>query len=75
MKDEREIKLRELAASNLAKLREERGKTQKDIAKLTNKSENAVGSWEQGLSQPSACVLHIIAKYYGVPMEWFYEEH
>ena len=41
----------------IKELRKERGLTQKEFAKLMNKSETGVASWEQGLSEP--CVNDI----------------
>ena len=58
---------------NLINLRYKAGKTQADIADLTGKSINAVGSWEQGLSLPDIYTLYRLAKYYNVSMEYFYE--
>ena len=58
---------------NLISLRLKAGRTQSDIAKLTGKSINAVGSWEQGLSLPDIYTLYRLAKYYNVSMEYFYE--
>lgn len=58
---------------NLIALRQRRGFTQSDIAKMTGKSENAVGSWEQGLSLPDLSTLYRLSKIYLVTMEYFYE--
>lgn len=58
---------------NLINLRYKAGKTQGDIAAATGKSVNAVGSWEQGLSLPDIYTLYRLAKFYGVEMEYFYE--
>lgn len=41
----------------IKELRKECGLTQKQLAKLVHKSETAVASWEQGLSEP--CVNDI----------------
>jgi transcriptional regulator with XRE-family HTH domain len=58
---------------NLISLRMKNGKTQSDVAAVTGKSVNAVGSWEQGLSLPDIYTLYKLAKYYNVNMEYFYE--
>ena len=58
---------------NLIDLRIKHGKTQQDIAIETQKSVNAVGSWEQGLSLPDIYTLYRLSKYYNVIMEYFYE--
>ena len=37
----------------IKELRKDQGLTQKQLAKLLNKSETGVASWEQGLSEPN----------------------
>ena len=71
MQDE---KLREVIRANLRRLRVKAGKTQLDIAKYCGKSENAVGSWEQGLSLPDIVTLAKLARLYGVTIDYMYEE-
>ena len=65
--------LRKNIRENLIDLRIKHGKTQQDIAIETQKSVNAVGSWEQGLSLPDIYTLYRLSKYYNVIMEYFYE--
>ena len=39
--------------TKIKELRKEMGLTQKQLAKLMNKSETGLASWEQGLSEPN----------------------
>ena len=73
MKTDDEI--RQIIRSNLKDLRKASDKTQLDIAKLTGKSENAVGSWEQGLSLPDIATLYRLALYYSKTIDYMYEKH
>ena len=67
--------IRQIIRNNLKQLRLEKGKTQLDIAKLTGKSENAVGSWEQGLSLPDIVTLMRLATYYEKTIDYMYREN
>lgn len=40
--------------------------TQKQLAKLLNKSETGFASWEQGLSEPSVNDLRLLCKIFNV---------
>lgn len=73
MKTDDEI--RQIIRNNLKDLRKMNDKTQLDIAKLTGKSENAVGSWEQGLSLPDIATLYRLALYYNKTIDYMYEKH
>jgi transcriptional regulator with XRE-family HTH domain len=73
MKTDDEI--RQTIRNNLKNLRTINGKTQMDIARLTGKSENAVGSWEQGLSLPDIATLYRLALYYNKTIDYMYEKH
>lgn len=46
----------------IRELRKEKGLTQKQLAKLVNKSETGVASWEQGLSEPCVNDLRILCR-------------
>lgn len=67
-------KIKNTIRANLRRLRIEAGKTQLDIAKFCGKSENAVGSWEQGLSLPDIVTLVKLARLYGVTLDYMYGE-
>lgn len=66
--------MRDIIRVNLRRLRIENGKTQLDVAKYCGKSENAVGSWEQGLSLPDIVTLAKLARLYNVDINAMYEE-
>ncbi|MBQ8658837.1 MAG: helix-turn-helix transcriptional regulator [Clostridia bacterium] len=46
----------------IKELRKEAGYTQKQLAKMLNKSETGFASWEQGLSEPSVNDLRLLCK-------------
>ncbi len=50
----------------LKELRKEAGYTQKQVAKLLNKSETGYASWEQGLSEPSVNDLRRLCNIYEI---------
>ena len=68
MKTDDEI--RDVIRQNLRKLRTNAGKTQLDIAKYCGKSENAVGSWEQGYSLPDLATMVKLSRLYGVSLDF-----
>lgn len=68
-------RLREVIRLNLISLRINKGITQSDIAAITNKSKNAVASWEQGKSLPDVTTLYELSKFYHKNMEYFYTEN
>lgn len=69
-----DTEMRDIIRSNLRRFRIENAKTQLDIAKYCGKSENAVGSWEQGLSLPDIVTLAKLARLYNISIDAFYEE-
>lgn len=50
----------------IKELRKEAGFTQKQLAKMLNKSETGFASWEQGLSEPSVHDLRLLCKIFKV---------
>lgn len=52
--------------NKLRELRKEVGFTQKQVAKLMNKSETGYASWEQGLSEPSVNDLRLLCRIYDI---------
>ena len=54
----------------LKELRKENGYTQKQVAKILNKSETGYASWEQGLAEPSLCDVVSLCKLYGVSSDY-----
>lgn len=69
-----EDKLREIIKNRLIKCRTDKGVTQKELGIIVGKSENAVASWEQGLSLPSITTLYRLSLYYEKTLEYFYGE-
>jgi len=51
-------------------LRIEKGLTQKELAKLINKSTTGLASWEQGLSEPSVNDLIQLCKIFQVSADY-----
>ena len=51
-----------LIGKKIAEIRKECGLTQKQVAKLLNKSETGFASWEQGLSEPSVNDIRLLCK-------------
>jgi len=56
--------------SVLKELRNEKGFSQKELAKETGLSLSAIGKWEAGLREPSGGVLIILSKYFGVSIDY-----
>lgn len=54
----------------LKELRKEKGLTQKQVAKMLNKSETGYASWEQGLSEPSINDIRLLCEIYGVSSDF-----
>ena len=54
----------------LKELRRENKLTQKELAKLLNKSETAYASWEQGLSEPSVNDIRLLCKIFDVSSDY-----
>jgi transcriptional regulator with XRE-family HTH domain len=67
--------LREIVRTNLIDLRKKKNITQLKLARMIDKSANAVASWEQGLSLPDAVMLYRLSIFYSVKMEYFFEDH
>ena len=51
-------------------LRENRGLTQKDVAKIVQKGDSTVRMWELGKSEPDNETLLILAKFFGVSVDY-----
>ena len=57
-------------AQRLRVLRARRGATQEDVASAVGVSQNAVGKWERGESQPQADELVRLADFYDVAIDF-----
>ena len=62
MKYEIRVKIKEL--------RKEKGLTQKQLAKLVNKSETGLASWEQGLAEPRVNDVRLLCKIFEVSADY-----
>ena len=62
--------MKSLIKERLKELRKENSLTQKQIAKIINKSETGYASWEQGLSEPGINDLILLSNYYQVSIDY-----
>ena len=62
--------MKNLIKERLKELRKENKLTQKQIAKILNKSETGYASWEQGLAEPSINDLILLSDYYRVSIDY-----
>ena len=62
--------MKSLIKERLKELRKENSLTQKQIAKIINKSETGYASWEQGLSEPGINDLILLSTYYKVSIDY-----
>lgn len=53
----------------LKKIRLESGKTQKEVATLIGRTQQIIGHWETGYSQPDANTLFDLCKIYGTTVD------
>lgn len=59
-----------LIKERLKELRKEKSLTQKQVAKIINKSETGYASWEQGLAEPSINDLIALSSFYDVSIDY-----
>ena len=62
--------MRNLIKERLKELRKECSLTQKQVAKIINKSETGYASWEQGLAEPGIHDLIALSLYYNVTIDY-----
>ena len=62
--------MRNLIKERLRELRKENGLTQKQVAKMLNKSETGYASQEQGLAEPNINDLMLLSDYYNVTIDF-----
>lgn len=60
--------------SQYEKLLEKTGKTTADVVRDTGIAHSTISEWKSGRSTPKADKFFILARYFGVPMEYFFEE-
>ena len=58
----------------LRRARLEAAMTQERVAEQANLERNTIWRYEAGLREPSASTLHLLARIYGKPVAWFWEE-
>ena len=56
--------------NNLIDLRQEKGMTQKDLAKTINYSDKVISKWERGESQPNIEAISILAEFFNVSIDF-----
>ena len=54
----------------IKELRKEKGITQKQLAKMVNKSETGLASWEQGLSEPNVNDIRLLCQIFDVSADY-----
>lgn len=57
-------------AERLKELREERGLSQNQLAKLTSLSQSSIGYWEQKLRTPTIDSIIILVNFFGVTSDY-----
>ena len=70
----RQEEIRQTIRENLISCREEKGLTQRELAKIINSKPTTVASWEQGISLPSVDMLYRLSKLYEKSMNYMYGE-
>jgi len=68
-----ELKL--VVASNLIRLRTEKGMTQAELGEMLHYSDKSVSKWERGESVPDVFVLKTIAEIFGVTVDYLITGH
>lgn len=68
------VDIKATIAKNIARLRQDRGMTQFELAEHLNYSDKAVSKWERGESLPDVSVLLEIAKLFGVSLDYLVQE-
>ena len=59
-----------ILSQNLRNLRRANNKTQEQMAKIINKRQQTYGKYEKAITEPDAETLQILAKYFGVSLEY-----
>lgn len=66
--------IKNIIATNLVKLRLEKGYTQAELANMLNYTDKSVSKWENGDVTPPIDVLKALADIYGVSLDFLVEE-
>lgn len=65
----------QIFAENLIKLRKSKKLTQLELSEKLNYSDRNISKWENGSSLPTCNTLRELALFFGVSMDYFFEEH
>lgn len=67
--------LNKIFAENLIKLRKSKNLTQLELSEKLNYSDRNISKWENGSSLPTCETLRELSVFFGVPMDYFFEQH
>ncbi|MBQ0008867.1 MAG: helix-turn-helix transcriptional regulator [Firmicutes bacterium] len=67
--------LNQIFADNLIKLRKSKKLTQLELSEKLNYSDRNISKWENGSSLPTCDTLRELSIFFGVSMDYFFEEH
>lgn len=67
--------LNQIFAENLIKLRKSKKLTQLELSEKLNYSDRNISKWENGSSLPTCETLRELSVFFGVPMDYFFEQH
>jgi transcriptional regulator with XRE-family HTH domain len=62
-------------SSNLRKLRNLEGLTQKDLATKLNVSNSTISNWEKGVTEPDIGMLKVIAEFFAITVDSLLDDH
>lgn len=65
-----QLENRDAFLARLRKAREDSGKTQAEVARLLGVSQATYGRWENGVDEVPIGVLPVLAKLYGISVDW-----
>ena len=57
-------------SNRLFEIRKKHGKSQKEIARILNKTQQSYGKYESGATEPDTMSLNILANFYGVSVDY-----
>ncbi len=69
-----DINYKRIIAKNISDLRKNASLTQAELAESINYSDKAVSKWERGESVPDIMVMKRLADFFGVSIDYFFEE-
>ena len=69
------MNVKEIIAKNISGLRKQKGMTQAELADKLCYSNKSISKWERADSLPDAEMLYKIAIFFGVDVNYLFEEH